>query len=141
MSGRLPYKKRRKYPHMIAEEAEVWEKFVEKFPGRFDSVDYDFRVGEGQQLQDVFPENYERMIKMLTQHRIDVVGWKKEKPTIVEVKDRAILSTIGQLMGYHTLFVIEFPNLERPDFLCICNTISGDVITVFREMKIPWVVV
>jgi len=141
MSGRLPYVKRRKYPHMIAEEAEVWERFVEKFPDRFDSVDYDFRVGEGQKIQYEYPAKYERMIKMLSQHRIDVVGWNKEKPTIVEVKDRAILSTIGQLMGYHTLFVIEFSNLEKPDFLCICNSISGDVIIVFKEMKIPWVVV
>ena len=78
MSGRLPYVTRRKYPHMIAEEAEIWGRFVDNYPGRFDSVDYDFRVGEGQQIELEFPENYGRMITMLTQHRIDVLGWVGE---------------------------------------------------------------
>jgi hypothetical protein len=141
MPGRLPYVKRRKYPHMIAEEVVIWERFVDLFPNRFDSVDYDFRIGVGQQMELDFPENYGRMVTMLTQHRIDVLGWVGEQPTIVEVKDRAILSTIGQMIGYRTLFVKDYNNLKIPNLLCVCGSISRDVITVFTDQQFPWVIV
>jgi len=137
MSGRLPYVKRRKYPHMIQEEAMIWDRFVDKFPKRYTSVDYDFRVGEGQQTELPFPENYERMITMLTQHRIDALAWIGDFPTIIEVKNRAVLSTIGQLIGYKTLFENDFPHIEKPGTLCVCASISKDVKNVFDAQEIP----
>lgn len=137
MSGRLPYVKRKKYPHMIAEEAEVWGRFVDKFPERFDSVDYDFRVGDGQKYDKGMPEKYGRMITMLTQHRIDVLGWVGEKPTIIEVKERAVFSTIGQLIGYRALFIEGFKNLRDPDLLCVCREITDDDWFVFKSQNIP----
>ncbi len=141
MSGRLPYVTRRKYPHMIAEEAEIWGRFVNNYPDRFDSVDYDFRVGEGQQLELEFPENYGRMITMLSQHRIDVLGWVGEQPTIVEVKARAVISTLGQLIGYGVLFLEGFKSLGVPDLLCVCGSITEDVKFVFKDQGIPVVIV
>ena len=137
MSGRLPYVKRRKYPHLIQEETDVWNRFVDKFPKRYKSVDYDFRVGNGQIPPEGYTKNYERMVTMLTQHRIDVLAWVGDYPTIIEVKNRAILSTVGQLIGYRTLFEADFPNLEKPGLLCVCASISDDVKMVFDVQGIP----
>ena len=73
---------------MLGEDISIWERFIESHPEYFDSVDYDWRVGEGIVPDQEWEENYKRMVTMLSQKRIDVVGWNDEKPTIVEVKKR-----------------------------------------------------
>lgn len=137
MAGRLPYGKRRKYPHMLGEDVPVWERFIEKFPERFDSVDYDWRVGQGAEVPEGLGEEYERMARMLSQKRIDVVGWVNEMPTIIEVKDRVGLSTLGQIEGYRILFERDFPGLRRPGVLVVCGRISGDDRAVMEAARIP----
>ena len=137
MSGRLPYRSRRKYTHMTGEDKAVWDRFIMKFPKAFDSVDYDFRVGEGEQLQLEFDEKIQRMVTMLSQLRIDAIGWNGEQPTIVEVKPRAVVSALGQIQGYKILFMRQFPKISAPLTLMVCEVISLDVQHVFDEMKIP----
>ncbi|MBA7589847.1 hypothetical protein ES708_31940 [subsurface metagenome] len=130
MAGRLPYIKRKVYPHMVGEEIGIWGRFVDKFPDRFETVDYDFRVGEGIALSMEEDENYSRMAKMLSQKRIDVVGWVGDSPVIIEVKKRVGLSTLGQVLGYRILFENEFKNFPSPDF-CSAN------VTFISILQLP----
>jgi len=141
MSGRLPYSRRNQYSHMIFEESEVWGRFIDANPGYFDSVDYDFRVGVGAPQDESFTPNYQRMVKMLSQHRIDVLGWNGDKPTIVEVKGRAIISTLGQVLGYKTLFDREHAVFGPAEMLVVCDRIGEDVMMVFDRNKIPYRIV
>jgi len=137
MGGRLPYVSRRNYPHMTGEERDVWDRFVEKYPVRFDSVDYDFRVGNGEIPPEDYPGNYSRMVTQLTQLRIDVVGWNGEKPTIVEVKGRATIAALGALTGYRVLFVRDLAQIRMPGLLLVCSSITDDALHVFESMEIP----
>ena len=141
MAGRLPYVKRKVYPHMVGDEIDIWGRFVDRFPDRFDSVDYDFRVGEGIELPPGEEEAYSRMATMLSQKRIDVIGWLGDKPSIIEVKRRVGLSTLGQVLGYRTLFMKDFKNFGIPDLLVVCAMISPDDQYVLEENKIKIVVV
>ena len=136
MAGRLPYEVRKFYPHMVKEEAAIWERYVNLYPGRFDSVDYDFRVGEGVNVEGEDEENYIRMAKMLSQKRIDVIGWNGDKPSIIEVKGRVGLSTLGQVLGYKSLFMKEFPVFGAPDLIVVCEMISADDRFVLEGNKI-----
>ena len=136
MSGRLSYGSRRKYTHMVGDDVDVWNRFIVKFPDRFETVDYDFRVGDGQQLDIELGENYQRMAKMLSQLRIDALCWNGELPTIVEVKPRCVITALGQLQGYKILFVKEFKNIISPELLMVCEVISNDVLHVFKESRI-----
>jgi len=141
VAGRLKYGKRYKYTHMTFEETNIWEKFMIEFPDRFESVDYDFRVGKGAFSPEAFEVNWGRMVKMLSQKRIDVLGWVEDSPTIVEVKRRVGLSTLGQVIGYRILFMHDFKNFGRPEALVICETISEDDMEVLKAENIPVVVV
>lgn len=136
MAGRLPYVKRRFYPHMVGEEIEIWGRFVDKFPDRFESVDYDFRVGEGTVLEGGDSDSYVRMARMLSQKRIDVIGWVGDIPTLIEVKRRVGLSTLGQVLGYRVLFLKDFKHFGTPELLVVCATISQDDNFVLEENKI-----
>lgn len=137
MSGRLPYVKRHKYPHMIGEDREIWNRFIEKFPDRFDTVDYDFRVGKGMQTNPNWPEYMKVDAIALTQKRIDVLAWNDEQPTIIEVKKRVGLSTLGQILGYFQLFIDVYKNITKPKVLVICETIGRDDFRVLEVNKVP----
>lgn len=137
MTGRLPYGKRYRYPHMLKEDIEVWERFLEKFPDRFETVDYDFRVGQGSMAAKDYNDPYKRMVTMLSQKRIDVLGWVGDDPTIIEVKNRVGLSALGQVLGYKTLFVRYFKQFGIPEVMIICSSISEDDRDVLEDNNIP----
>lgn len=126
MSGRFVYEKRLRYPHMIGDDHTVWDRFILKFPDRFDSVDYDWRVGEGMVTDPSWDDETKRMATMISQKRIDVVGWNDNFPTLVEVRRRIGLGSLGQILGYKMLFEQFFPNIIKPRMLVVCEVISND---------------
>lgn len=136
MSGRLPYGERVHYPHMTVIESKVWEKYMIAKPKSFETVDYDFRVGRGIELPEDYGDNWKRMAKMLSQKRIDVIGWVGDSPTIIEVKQRVGAGTIGQVLTYKTLFEEYFKNIELPELLIICEMISNDDFFVLEKNRI-----
>lgn len=101
---RVTYGIRRHYPHMIGEDKLVWERFVKANPDFFQEVDYDVHVGEGMTMPDNWTERDLGWAKQLTQKRIDVIGFKNETITLVEVKRRVDLATLGQVLGYKFLY-------------------------------------
>jgi len=141
LSGRFPYGIKLKYTHMMGDDIPIWERFILRNPKYFNTVDYDFRVGSGMALQPGWDTNFKRMAKMITQKRIDVLGWRGDNPTIVEVKKRAGLSTLGQVLGYRTLFIRDFPHLGKPDLLVVTESADSDILLVFIPYRIPIVVV
>ena len=136
MAGRDKYEKRLYYTHMTEVEVELWNRFVDKFPGRFETVDYDFRVGKGIPLEGGEEEAYIRMGKMLSQKRIDALGWVDEQPTIIEVKRRVGLSTVGQVLGYASLFAKEFKHFPVPYLMVVCEMISEDDASVLLDYEV-----
>ena len=141
MYGKFPFGKRYKYPHMYGQDKEVWERFMDLNPGFFNAVDYDWRVGEGVEVPFKLGENLMRMAKMLSQKRIDVVGWNDDQPMIVEVKKRVGIQTLGQVLGYQVLFEKEFQNFKKPGLMVICEIIEADDRDVLDAYKIPVYVV
>lgn len=141
MPGTFPYEKRHKYPHMLGEDVPVWERFIDAYPSRYDSVDYDWRVGDGVTPDPEWDEAMKRMAKMLSQKRIDVVAWNGESPTIIEVKARCGLSAVGQIRGYRVLFRAGFPLLGDPGVLIVCGRVSPDDERVLRAEGIPFAIV
>lgn len=121
---------------MIGEDKAIWERFVDLYPDRFDSVDYDFRVGDGIPQDPSLDAATRATMKVLTQKRIDVLGWNGDYPTIVEVKKRVGLSALGQVLGYLTLFVTGFPHIIKPKLLVITETIFRDDLEVLRARAI-----
>lgn len=140
MAGRLPYAKRHRYPHMIGENAELWSRFIDLNPGCFDTVDYDFRVGEGMKPDPDWPEHVKRDATALTQKRIDVLAWEGDQPTIIEVKRRVGLSALGQVLGYKILFMRDFRHIKEPELLVVTGQISEDDERVLEGHKVPVVV-
>ena len=141
MPGKFNFEVRYKYPHLIGEDTEVWSRFILKFPDRFDTVDYDVKVGKGADTDPIPEEHYKKQWATLTKKRIDVIGYKNDVPCIVEVKKRASLFTLGQVLGYRFLYLREHPELRSIRTLIVCSSIDPDDIAVLNYFGIPFFVV
>lgn len=141
MEGKFNYEKMRKYPHLLGEDVPVWDRFIEQYPDRFNTVDYDVHVGTGiAALHDEEP-TFAQQFRALTQKRIDVIGWKNNQPTIIEVKYRVSLDTLGQVLGYRALYLKENPEILGLQILVVCSIIGPDDIFVLEHFSVPFVIV
>ena len=124
MNGRFPFVKQSKYPHMRPEDIGVWEKLIEKRPDFYDSVDYDYRVGRGRNYPNVAEEWLRRDFYLLTQLRIDAVGYRGDEVHIIEVKPVVNVTALGQVIAYTLLY-----SEANPDAINIVPVIvAGDAM-------------
>ena len=141
MPGKYNYEIRHKYPHMIGEDSEIWTRFVYKFPGRFDTVNYDIKVGSGIDSPRITNNKMRTYWQNLTKKRIDVVAFKDNITTIIEVKKKIRLFTLGQILGYHFLYLREHVQ-ERPvNMLIVGGTIDLDDIDILNHYHMPYIIV
>ena len=141
MPGKFNYELRHKYPHMIGEDSAVWQRFIIRFPDRFNTVDYDIKVGTGADTNYITDPKYSSYWSNLTKKRIDVVAYKDKIATIIEVKNKASLFTLGQILGYKFLFTQSNPELTSIQTLIVCSVISPDDISILDHYKIDFIVV
>ncbi|MBA7608307.1 hypothetical protein ES703_15484 [subsurface metagenome] len=141
MEGKFNYEKLHKYPHLLGEDKIIWSRFIDSFPNRFDTVDYDIHVGRGISSPNETSKDLTEQWRQLTMKRIDVVGWKNQQPTIIEVKKRVGLDTVGQILGYRILYKKEYPDYPSPALLIVCGSIGPDDILVLNEFHIPFEVI
>ena len=129
------------FPHLRPQEIAVWERFLLQFPDRFDSIEYDVRVGEGITLPDNYQENIRRMALALTKKRIDAVGTKAGITTLGEIAPSAGTADLGQLMVYKGMWNREHPgesglglmlltDFARPDMEGCCEYEGVDLVVV-----------
>lgn len=133
MPGRFKFEKLAKYPHMKPEDVVVWERFITKNPDFFDTVDYDVALGEGAPQDPSLPENIARDGKILTQKKIDVVGYKGNDVSLVEVKPIANMRGLGQIITYFKLY-------EKPEDIAgvvfkviVAGAVERELDDVFKE--------
>ncbi|KKL12410.1 hypothetical protein LCGC14_2536030 [marine sediment metagenome] len=138
MPGKFNYEKMRKYPHMIGEDTDVWNRFMLRFPNRFDTVDYDIHVGHGAKIFDIEDVKSQNYWTQLTKKRIDVIGYKNSTITIIEVKNRVGLYTLGQILGYRFLYLREYPEQLNVKTLILCSKIDQDDMDLLSHYNIEF---
>ncbi len=141
MPGKFNYEVRHKYPHLIGNDTEVWHRFILLYPNKFDTVDYDVHIGKGVSTDPIPDKSSKIYWADLTKKRIDVVAWKNDFVTIIEVKKRVSLSTLGQILGYKFLYLREHPEIPVVSVLIVCSSIDQDDIDVLKHYGINFVIV
>ena len=141
MPGKFNYELRHKYPHLVGEDTDVWNRFLQRFPDRFDTVDYDVHVGKGAKVFTIPDEKSQKYWTQLTKKRIDVIAWKDNLVTIIEVKKRVGLYTLGQILGYKFLYQCDHPEIKFIRSLIVCSTIDPDDVAVLNHYGIDFIVV
>ena len=124
------------YPHLWDRDVHLWERFIDQYGNRFTQFAYDVRVGDGIEVDPSWPEWLQYDAKVLTQKRIDVVGYQPSTIWIFEVKPYAGLSAVGQVVGYMTLFSKQFkPSLPLQGAI-VTDVPQPDIDKICQELKI-----
>lgn len=118
---------------MKPEDVMVWERFIQARPDFFSTVDYDFRVGEGAPQAPTLPENIARDGKILTQKKVDVIGYKDNDIYIIELKPTADTRALGQILAYYNLYIKDNPNARNVHKMVIAGEIERELEDVYFE--------
>ncbi len=89
---------------MAVNDVPIWERWLELHASEFEGFDYDVRVGRGRNAPASFSPEFRKDITDLTQMRIDAVAVQSGLIDIIEVKQNAGASAIGQVLTYKELY-------------------------------------
>lgn len=98
------YEKRYNYPHMKPRDVEIWERFIAKYPDAYEKCQYDFAIGDIPPFMEQTSSPQGQAMRELYRLKIDVLGYKGDTIDLIEVKPDAGASSIGQLLGYVSLY-------------------------------------
>lgn len=131
-------RKNRLYPHLLPDNIELWERWLDDHAKEYTSFDYDVRVGQGQIIDQDLPDNIRRMAMDLSQRRIDAVGHTDSHIDIIEICKSAGLRAIGQMIGYPQLYQ-ELYNPTKPlRRVLVAETLQPDIEPLLTPNQIVW---
>lgn len=119
-------------PHLSPEDLALWRRWRPLHERDYEGFHFDVRLITPQALPPDLEPNIRRMWLMNTAKRIDVLGVKRDRLDIIELRDNAGLSAIGQLLGYWARLSKE-PIVDRPlHMLLVTNRLDPDVVEAAR---------
>ena len=124
------------FKHMLPRDAKLWQRFLFHHQDYFERFDYDVRVGDGVDIGPGFPDFAVTQAKLLTQKRIDAVGYHGTEIWVIEAKPDAGLSALGQLLGYRVLWNNQYPQQPVTYLAIVTDFLGPDEITFYEHYGI-----
>lgn len=124
------------YPHMLLEDRRIWTEFLKSKVVEITEVWYDVHVGKSVPLPLGSSDMEQRISDGLTRKRIDVVCHVGDSYWVVEIKPRASMTALGQVLTYVRLFTIEFGMIELAQAVIICESVDEDLLYQFKELDV-----
>jgi len=124
------------YPGMDKAHGDITRAWLLKHGSDYDRAEFNLRLGEGMATGVTLEEAWRRMAVMNSQKRIDMVLWRGDATTIVEVKRYLEMRAVGQLIGYRALWQSTFPESPAPTLLAVGERLDTDVAHIFRDQGI-----
>ncbi len=116
------------YPHLLADDIEVWTKYLKSPLVEMKRVWYDLHVGAPVQLGPGATEMDRKIADGVTKKRIDVVASVGGGYWVIEIKWVGNMTALGQALVYSRLFKIEFDIYEEVWPVVICDELDLDLI-------------
>lgn len=133
----FPFSPRRNYPHMGREDAAIWERFIKANPEAYSKVQYDVRCGKAPTYEGTIAPEIQRDMEALWRKRIDVVGiHAKNGIDLIELKPRAGLGCLGQVLGYCRLYEKDHAEVGSPQAVIITDKAQTGIDELCEEMEI-----
>lgn len=121
---------------MMREDTEIWTKFLASGFVEIREVWYDVRVGSSVLVEGVHSDLDHRIADGLTRKRIDVVARVDSAVWVVEVKPRANMYAVGQVVTYARLFAQEYAVPGEIIPVIVCDEYDVDLVDEFDEFGV-----
>lgn len=117
---------------MLPRECLIFRNWLKSHEAEYDSFDYNSRIGTGYDPGPGWEDSIRAMAIANSQKRLDVVAWRGPQAELIEVKDRAGASALGQLLTYAPLWHTAHPDLPRASMRLVTNRLQPDIGVVAR---------
>ncbi|GAH71080.1 unnamed protein product [marine sediment metagenome] len=124
------------YPHMLQEDNSVWHKFLQTDAHRLKEVWYDVKVGLPVFLPVGASDLERRIAAGVSRKRIDVVCHVAGGFWVVEIKPRASMLAIGQVISYVRMFNLEYAPGGQVIPVIVCDSYDEDLLEEFDELGV-----
>ncbi len=128
------------YPHMLAEDTEVWSKYLASPLAPIKELWYDVHVGAGIPLPADASDMDKRIAAGISRKRIDVVAAVGGGFWVIEVKPRANMVALGQVITYSRLFVLDYRPQGEVWPVIVCDSADDDLVDQFDELGVAVIV-
>ena len=137
--GQKPVKMNR-YPHMMSEDAAVWQRYLTEPVTEMKRVWYDVHVGSGNVSAAESDEMIRRISAGVTRKRIDVVARVGGGYWVIELKPRADMTALGQALAYSRMFEAEYGAGDEVWPVVIAGEIDGDLVSIYDDSGVGLIV-
>ena len=119
------------YPHMMAEDTEIWSKYLAAPVITIKEVWYDVHVGG--QVKGIDPSDVmgNKIAAGITRKRIDVVAEVAGGLWVIEIKPFGSMLALGQVLSYARLFAIEYRPVLVVQPVVVCASVDEDLLDEF----------
>ena len=135
------FEKLAKYPHMKPADVLIWEKFIDKYPFAYESVQYDFSVGDPPPFNPLMPDGEDLNQDALYRLKIDVIGHSGNAVDIIELKPKAGPSSLGQVRSYRHLYIRDEEPEEEPQAVVITDTLMPNMEYMAKAESVKLIIV
>ena len=115
------------YPQLSPREVVILKAWLKDHEREYDAFDYNVHVGAGLDPGPTYTDAERAQVKYNSQKRIDAVARKGNQATIIEVKDRAGTTALGELLTYVYLYRREHREQPLPLLLLVSNVLQPDM--------------
>jgi len=122
-----------RYKHLLPREVAIWDAYLAEFGLPAGEVNYDVHLAP---VDPAWPAWMIVMVHALSTHRVDVVVERPDEVIIIEIKTRAGMGAVGQLVGYEALWLQQFGTDRPVRLVCVCEGMEADMQTVFTFYEI-----
>ena len=131
---------RGKPPQMLASDVPAWQAYREKHAGEWEKFYYNVAMTLRDFPKDWSPERVKSATYSLGK-RVDVVAYRKDLIWLIEVTDRAMVRSVGQVIVYRRLWEKLRPFKQEFEGAIICRYTDEDIIYTCDKEGIHLIIV
>ena len=124
------------FTHLLPLERPIWARYLASTTEEFLSLTYDLHLGEGAPVDPVWSEGTKAIVAAVSRKRVDVVGETLDSVIIFEVKPRAGMGAMGQLLTYRELYLREHRPTKPLRMVVVCERVEPDVPGIYGQYGI-----
>lgn len=120
------------YPHLLAEDTEIWSAYLAAPIAPIKKVWYDVHVGQGMLLPVGASDIDKRIAAGISRKRIDAVCAVGGGYWVVEIKPFGSMLALGQAISYSRLFIRDYEPDGEVWPVVICSEVDADLVDDFE---------
>lgn len=118
---------------MPAQESNITRAWLRANGLDYDRFEFNVTLGDGRPAAEGIDAATAAQHAFLSKSRADVIGYVGDRVDIVEVKDRAKATAMGQIRGYAVLWRGDHPGIPIRRLLVVARSIDPDVERIFAH--------